>query len=42
MKKKDDIRNAHKSALKALKKIRAGKGIKCKNMREYKKSLEDL
>jgi hypothetical protein len=42
-KKKDyELEIAHNSALKALKEIRAGKGIKCKNMKEYKKSLEDI
>lgn len=34
--------SAHESALKALKEIRAGEGIRCKNMKEYKESLEKI
>lgn len=37
-----ELEKSHESALKSLKEIREGKGIRCKDMKEYKKSLEDI
>ena len=40
--KRKKLKKIYDSALKSLKEIQEGKGIRCKDMDEYKRSLRDI